>query len=1119
MGVERVIGQKGREESGSDLLEAEVSSEEELDLAQLDDAISIEGLDWKIGFQKLISTNDKFRAAHYRLYKRELIDAAFRRREDLLAFSDCFDEQERSRLKALNEENLDEPIETLWDLICEDPKQMDKLMNIANERNKELLKRALQDIPAEALKYYVMLFVNEPTKMDMIVKTLEPVPIISRLKYAEYASIVRKVEEMMSRQLYEQASCDLMRTMPRIVRTGCDPSEWFFDFLEACSHDAANRTIPEFIDRDYKIHIKLHNVKRRMGEPASKGARMGSADAENLTATPLPTVDASDESPNRACRAQDDYKNYRRKTFSDERIAALPDPEPIQLRPYQEELVETAIRGVNTIICAPTGSGKTIVATYVIRNHLQEKKKKGAARVAMLVPTVPLVEQQTKALNQYLRKVYWLEGMSGSEHVDDDGRAPFVLASDVTVFTPQVFINLLKSVRKDDRLYFNDFTMFVFDECHHCDGDHPYNEEGIVALVRVGLTFKCSVLMRMLHDFTGPKPQVVGLTASLPLGSGRANVEAALDHMMDLCAKLSAHSISTVRKHLQNLQEHVTPPIDGLLALFKNSWNDFFLEFKVLNAQRPKLDPFVMAVSNAMLKIESSLRKPLNEFSEELQLRPDEVRFPNHREARYESFIGSLKYRIQTDMKSGSVKYQLLKSLEHLRYYFRTLALADVLPNHYAYVYLSNTIDKEPVPKDTTAANLQMQLRRHFQKYIQNEFRHLETNEDDSGEEKEIIQRLHKILREQYRDEPFSRTIIFVTTRMLAEKLCDHLNTCRIVDGGRRPGLRYDDASRFLGSNQSSSLSGQAAADQRLMIEDFNAGLRKILVATSVAEEGLDISACNLIIKYNNTGSERTLIQRRGRARAKNSRSILLALDGSIEKRELENIQKEELMRLCLKHIQTKSEKQMRELVEKKIKEQRMMRESELKQDRERRKQLQGRSYDICCHLCNAFICKSSDMRIACESHYVCCDPGIWERLESRVHENSKSLVIATLVGKAYCKGTGAQECREPLGSIVRLYGAFLPTITAKSIVVIDKNDTENMGRVRDEKKWDTISREKFFIEPITENDLKLMLKALWTYSKESHYKFETEAQMVAERALEKMKMKRKCKIKYENDD
>lgn len=67
---------------------------------------------------------------------------------------------------------------------------------------------------------------------------------------------------------------------------------------------------------------------------------------------------------------------------ADEHLALVPDPEPIELRPYQEELVEAACRGVNTIICAPTGSGKTIVATYIIRNHLQEKKDAGeTARV------------------------------------------------------------------------------------------------------------------------------------------------------------------------------------------------------------------------------------------------------------------------------------------------------------------------------------------------------------------------------------------------------------------------------------------------------------------------------------------------------------------------------------------------------------------------------------------------------------------------------------------------------------------------------------------------------------------------------------------------------------------
>lgn len=30
---------------------------------------------------------------------------------------------------------------------------------------------------------------------------------------------------------------------------------WYFDFLNACLTDSANRSIPEFIDPDYKIHL------------------------------------------------------------------------------------------------------------------------------------------------------------------------------------------------------------------------------------------------------------------------------------------------------------------------------------------------------------------------------------------------------------------------------------------------------------------------------------------------------------------------------------------------------------------------------------------------------------------------------------------------------------------------------------------------------------------------------------------------------------------------------------------------------------------------------------------------------------------------------------------------
>ena len=59
-------------------------------------------------------------------------------------------------------------------------------------------------------------------------------------------------------------------------------------------------------------------------------------------------------------------------------------------------------------------------------------------------------------------------------------------------------------------------------------------------------------------------------------------------------------------------------------------------------------------------------------------------------------------------------------------------------------------------------------------------------------------------------------------------------------------------------------------------LADFKAGDLNLLIATAVAEEGLDLTQCRLVIRYDLPSTPLEFIQSRGRARARNSKIVLM---------------------------------------------------------------------------------------------------------------------------------------------------------------------------------------------------------------------------------------------------
>ncbi|GIL64136.1 hypothetical protein Vafri_18090 [Volvox africanus] len=139
---------------------------------------------------------------------------------------------------------------------------------------------------------------------------------------------------------------------------------------------------------------------------------------------------------------------------------------------------------------------------------------------------------------------------------------------------------------------------------------------------------------------------------------------------------------------------------------------------------------------------------------------------------------------------------------------------------------------------------------------------------------------------QSYRDKPNFHGIIFVRTRQAVFYVTDIIR--------RAAQLHFVEVLELIGHTNSTkriSLSpdedrhgrGMSDSQQQQVLRLFKEPGRKVLVATSAAEEGLDVPSCEFVVRYNAAATGIQLLQSRGRARQRVSEFFVILQDGTLD--------------------------------------------------------------------------------------------------------------------------------------------------------------------------------------------------------------------------------------------
>ena len=162
------------------------------------------------------------------------------------------------------------------------------------------------------------------------------------------------------------------------------------------------------------------------------------------------------------------------------------------------------------------------------------------------------------------------------------------------------------------------------------------------------------------------------------------------------------------------------------------------------------------------------------------------------------------------------------------------------------------------------------------------------------------VDEIVKIINKQIENKKDSKIILFTHYRDTSSYILERLNKIKNIKPVRFIGQALKDGDKGLTQKQQASI-----------IKEFRSGVYNVLIATSVAEEGLDIPSTDLVVFYEPVPSEIRAIQRRGRtARKRPGKVIILITKGTQDEAYYwASKRKEKRMRAELELIRSKLSK------------------------------------------------------------------------------------------------------------------------------------------------------------------------------------------------------------------